>query len=76
MAGVIDGMIQKGLLERDDERGRGRANPVTLTETGSATLATAWPAFAEASRPTALGLTEAEGRQLNQMLHRLRELPE
>lgn len=71
MAGVIDGMVEKGMLRLAGSGGRGRPNPVVLTETGHAILEVAWPDFVEANQAIHLGLTESEGSTLNAMLHRL-----
>lgn len=76
MAGVLDGMAHKGLLVRADNRSRGRASPVAISDRGSALFDRAWPAFVEANRPAALGLTDSQGRSLNKMLHHLRNLPD
>jgi DNA-binding MarR family transcriptional regulator len=74
MAGVIEGMVAKGLIEFRGEGGRGRPNPVRLTAAGRATIERVWPSFVEANSPAALGLTEAEAASLNEVLHRLRTL--
>jgi DNA-binding MarR family transcriptional regulator len=74
MAGVIEGMVAKGLIAFRGEGGKGRPNPVWLTAEGEATLEALWPAFVEANSPAALGLSEAEAASLNKILHRLRQL--
>ena len=74
MAGVIDGMVAKGLLSMSGDGGRGRPNPITITQQGADTLEALWPAFMEANSPEALGLTEAEAASLNKVLHHLRTL--
>ena len=74
MAGVIDGMVAKGLLLFGGDGGRGRPNPITMTPQGAATLEALWPAFMEANSAEALGLSEAEAASLNKILHRLRTL--
>lgn len=74
MAGVIEGMVAKGLIEFRGEGGKGRPNPVWLTAQGEATLEALWPAFMEANSPAALGLSEAEAASLNDVLHHLRQL--
>ena len=74
MAGVIEGMVAKGLIEFRGKGGRGRPNPVHATAEGTRTLEALWPAFMEANSAEALGLTEAEAASLNSVLHRLRQL--
>ena len=74
MAGVIDGMVAKGLLSMSGDGGRGRPNPISITRQGAATLEALWPAFMEANSAEALGLTEAEAASLNKVLHHLRTL--
>ncbi len=76
MAGVIDGMVAKGLIEFVGPRGtgRGKPNPLRLTAEGDATLETVWPPFQEANSAAALGLTSSEASVLNALLHRLRVL--
>ena len=74
MAGVIDGMVAKGMLTMSGDGGRGRPNPISMTQQGRDTLEALWPAFMEANSPAALGLTEAEAASLNEVLHRLRTL--
>lgn len=74
MAGVIEGMVAKGLLVMSGDGGRGRPNPITMTQQGRDTIEAVWPAFLEANSPEALGLTEAEAASLNKVLHHLRTL--
>ena len=74
MAGVIEGMVAKGLIVLNGEGGRGRPNPVRATAEGQAMLEALWPAFMQANSAEALGLSEAEAASLNEVLHRLRQL--
>lgn len=71
VAGVIDGLVEQGVLELTGEGGRGRPNPVRLTPAGAAAFDRIWPAMAAADRSRDLGLTEEESAQLNLLLHRL-----
>jgi len=74
MAGVIEGMAEQRMLRFVGTSGRGRANPVMLTDSGEAIVDVVWPAFVEANKAKALGLDENEAASLNLVLHRLREL--
>ena len=74
MAGVIEGMVEAGMLELSGAGGRGRANPLILTTKGSTIIDAVWPQFVEANAAENLGLTEQEATDLNAILHRLRTL--
>lgn len=74
MAGVIDGMLELGMLELTGAGGRGRPNPVTITVEGRAKIEAVWPPFVEANRAKHLGLSESEAAELNAVLHRLLRL--
>jgi len=71
ITGVIDCLEQRGLLERIGPGGRGRANPVMLTEAGDQLLGRVWPAFIRANEPYALGL---ETEQATTLMHTMRTL--
>ena len=72
-AKVIDGMVAKGLLEREGARAKGRANPLRLSENGRSLIETAWPKFVTANDSSTFGLTSADRKRLNEILHRLRD---
>jgi DNA-binding MarR family transcriptional regulator len=71
MAGVIDGMVEKGLIAFAGESGKGRPNPLMLTEFGHETVDVVWPAVLEHNRAHPLGLTEAEVASLDAILQKL-----
>lgn len=69
ITGVIDSLEQRGLVARIGPGGRGRANPVMLTEAGDQLLGRVWPAFITANEPHALGL---EADQATTLTHAMR----
>ena len=71
ISGVLDGMVDRGLVTRSSERSRGRRNPLALTAAGRDLLAVVWPAVRRANRPERLGMTEAEATALNDVLLRM-----
>ncbi len=71
MAGVIDGMVERGMIAFAGATGKGRPNPVRLTETGHTLIDVVWPAVLESNQARPLGLTDAEASVLNATLHRL-----
>ncbi|WP_049821020.1 MarR family winged helix-turn-helix transcriptional regulator [Kineococcus radiotolerans] len=71
ITGVLDGMVERGLIARGGERHKGRRNPLTLTAAGQDLLAVVWPAVREANRPERLGLSQTEVAALNGVLLRM-----
>lgn len=69
IADVIEGMVQRDLLVRTGQRGRGRRNPVTLSVHGSHVLEAAWEAVLASDQRSSTKLAAAEREQLNDMLH-------
>ena len=74
LSGVLDGLVARGLVRREEDRGRGRRNPLALTPAGHALLEAVWPRLQDANRPDHLGLAPGEAAALNDVLLRL--LPE
>lgn len=72
MAEVIDGLVERGLLVRTGRRGRGRRNPVTLSDAGGDLLERVWPAVEAANDLSGIGLTAEQTATLNSQLHALR----
>lgn len=66
---VIDSLEERGLLARAGKGGRGRANPVRLTEAGDQLLGQVWPDFSTANQPHALGL---KAEQVTTLAHTMR----
>lgn len=69
IADVIEGMVQRDLLVRTGQRGRGRRNPVALSARGSHVLEAAWGAVVASDQRSSTKLAAAEREQLNDMLH-------
>lgn len=60
-AGVVDGLVGRGLLEQPNASHKGRRNPLSLTATGRDLFERSWRAVSRTDRPEALGL-DAPGR--------------
>ncbi|MFE9581528.1 MarR family winged helix-turn-helix transcriptional regulator [Nocardia sp. NPDC006044] len=71
MAAVITQLVQRGLLERRGEGGRGRPVPIRLTAAGRRTLELAGSSVLEFNDPARLGLEPYEAGMLNALLHKL-----
>ena len=71
MAELIGGMVDRGLLVRTGSRGRGRPNPIALSDQGAELLERIWPAVLAANDLTRLGFTTAQSEELNARLHEL-----
>lgn len=71
MAVVITQMVDRGLLERCGEGGRGRRVPIRLTDQGRHVLTEAGAAVREFNEPANLGLEPYEAGMLNALLHKL-----
>lgn len=71
LSGVLDGLVARGLVAREEDRGKGRRNPLVLTAAGQDLLAAVWPRLQDANRPDQLGLAPHEAAALNDVLLRL-----
>ncbi|WP_369053422.1 MarR family winged helix-turn-helix transcriptional regulator [Kineococcus terrestris] len=71
ITGVLDGMVERGLVARGAERSKGRRNPLALTAAGHALLAEVWPVVREVDHPGRLGVSAAEAAALNRVLLRV-----
>lgn len=71
IAGVVDGLVDRGLVARSGPRTRGRPNPIELSGAGHALLADVWPGVLAANRPGPLGLEPPAAAELNRLLHLL-----
>lgn len=69
IASVVDGLIERRLVERAGARAKGRPNPIALTRSGQELLAAVWPAVLQANRPETLGLPRGDAAALNRILH-------
>lgn len=67
MSYLLDGLVERGLVDRVGERGSGRANPIELTDSGADLLAGAWPVVKQVNSPAALGISP---RRLAGLHHR------
>jgi len=68
MAQVLDGMEQRGLIQRVGARVKGRRNPVQTTPDGERTLEAARAIALASNDLTSFGLTLRECEQLNSLL--------
>lgn len=71
MGELLRGLADDGLIRRPAETQRGRPLNIQLTAAGHAALAQATPVITAMNDPAYLGLTAAESRQLNELLHRV-----
>lgn len=71
LAGVIDILETRGLIERFGSRGRGRASPVALTTAGDELMAQVWPAFTKADTTPTLGLSDDQAAVVTATLRTL-----
>ncbi|WP_432574309.1 MarR family winged helix-turn-helix transcriptional regulator [Kineococcus sp. SYSU DK005] len=71
ISGVLDGLVERGLVSRGAERSKGRRNPLALTPAGRDLLALVWPAVRGANEPGRLGVSAAEAAELNRVLLRM-----
>ncbi|KAA0016500.1 MarR family winged helix-turn-helix transcriptional regulator [Antrihabitans cavernicola] len=71
MGELIGTLVERGLLERHGPGGRGRPVPVTLTDQGRRTLASAGDSVRAFNQPSALGMSADEAATLNALLHKL-----
>jgi DNA-binding MarR family transcriptional regulator len=65
---LLDGLVARGLIERQEPAGRGRAGRLTLTAAGRRVLGDTAGVVAASNAPAALGLTAREADQLRALL--------
>jgi MarR family transcriptional regulator, temperature-dependent positive regulator of motility len=70
ITGVVDRLVQKGLVERNESSRDRRARELKITEAGRRTLRGITPAVEEAQRIMVRGLTEKEARELVRLLQK------
>lgn len=70
LADVVDGLAERGLLDRPGPRGRGHRTVITLTAAGEEVLASVWPQFLAANDLTTRGVDDLARAELNRLLVR------
>jgi DNA-binding MarR family transcriptional regulator len=70
ITGVVDRLVQKGLLERHASRRDRRARELQITDAGKRTLRAMTPAVEAAQRSMLRGLTEKEADTLMRLLRK------
>lgn len=70
IGGVIDRLVQKGLIERMISQTDRRARVLHIANLGRETLDTAQPAVMAAQKQILTGLSEVEAQQLIELLHK------
>jgi DNA-binding MarR family transcriptional regulator len=70
ITGVVDRLVQKGLLVRNPSSRDRRARELQITEAGKRTLRAITPAVEAAQRTMLRGLTEKEGAELMRLLRK------
>jgi DNA-binding MarR family transcriptional regulator len=68
---LLAGLEARGLVARSAERGRGRRNPVTLTDRGLALLREVWGPVTATNDLSGFGVDADAGRDLNRALLRI-----
>jgi DNA-binding MarR family transcriptional regulator len=68
---LLAGLEARGLVARSAERGRGRRNPVTLTDAGLALLREVWGPVTATNDLSGFGVDAEAGRELNRALLRV-----
>ena len=68
IAALLDGLEERGLIQRTGDRARGRRNPVRLTAAGRRALDAVRPVAAAANDLTDAGLSLEESARLNELL--------
>lgn len=68
IAGVVNALQVRGVVDRRGGRGRGRASPVALTLAGEQLLAQVWPAFVTADDVVRSGMPTVQAGVLTAML--------
>lgn len=71
VAGVLDGLVARGLVVLAGHGGRGRPNPASLSGDGERLLAELWPLVQAADRAPHLPLSQEEAEVVNRLLLRL-----
>ncbi len=70
ITGVVDRLVQKGLVARSESSRDRRARALTITEAGRRTLRGITPAVEAAQRLMLRGLTEKEAKELRRLLQK------
>jgi DNA-binding MarR family transcriptional regulator len=70
ITGVVDRLVQKRLVARNESSRDRRARELTITDTGRRTLRGITPAVEAAQRIMLRGLTEREGKELVRLLRK------
>src|SRR6201981_1787864 len=70
ITGVVDRLVQKGLLVREASSRDRRARELKITDEGGRTLRAVTPAVEAAQRLMLRGLTEKEGQELMRLLRK------
>jgi MarR family transcriptional regulator, temperature-dependent positive regulator of motility len=70
IAGVVDRLVLKGLVKRQESSRDRRARELTLTGTGGRTLRDVTPAVEAAQRVMMRGLTDREAKELVRLLQK------
>ncbi|MBN9672898.1 MarR family winged helix-turn-helix transcriptional regulator [Roseibium aggregatum] len=70
IAGVVDRLVQKGLLSREVSEKDRRARLLRITEAGDVALAKLTPAVLNAQKVMLSGLEEEEAAELLRLLHK------
>jgi DNA-binding MarR family transcriptional regulator len=71
ITGVVDRLVQKGLLARQESSRDRRARELNITDTGRRTLRDITPAVDAAQRIMLRGLTDKEARELVRLLQKV-----
>ena len=70
ITGVVDRLVQKGLVVRQESSRDRRARELKITDTGRRTLRSITPAVEAAQRTMVRGLTEKEAKELVRLLQK------
>jgi DNA-binding MarR family transcriptional regulator len=70
ITGVVDRLVQKGLVARHESTRDRRARELKVTPAGRKTLSAITPAVEAAQRIMLRGLTETEAKELMRLLHK------
>jgi DNA-binding MarR family transcriptional regulator len=68
IAPLLDGLQERGLIDRSGIRARGHRNPVRITDEGRRILEEAWEIALAANDLSDAGLTDDESAELNYLL--------
>lgn len=69
MGELLGSLLDRGLIRRDGPGGRGRRTAITITDAGRQVLSVALPGARDLNGADALGLTSAQRRTLDELLH-------